>query len=126
MARILYVEDEVDIRAEIAEELEDCGHSVATAANGREGLDLALSFRPEIIICDCLMPVMSGAEMLQQVRAHQAEIGTMPFVFLSAHADQCHKSSGLAAGADAYLTKPIDLDRLVAIVEELVGVGQEA
>ena len=121
MARVLYVEDETEIRAEIAEDLRDWGHDVATAANGREGLALAFSFRPEVIICDCLMPVMSGAEMLQQVRANRAELGSIPFVFLSAHADQCHKSSSLAAGAEAYLTKPIDLDQLAVLVQELVG-----
>lgn len=121
MAKILYVEDEVDIRAEIVEELKDSGHMVATAGNGEEGLKMALAFRPEIIICDCLMPVMTGPEMLGVLRGHYKEFAQTPFVFLSAHADQSHQESGLAAGADAYLTKPIDFDRLDAVVAELVG-----
>ncbi len=123
MTKILYVEDECDIRSEIVEELEDAGHKVAAAANGQEGLKLALTFRPDIIICDCLMPVMTGPEMLCRLRSQHEAFSQTPFVFLSAYADRTHKDSGLAAGADAYLTKPIDFEHLDAVVADLVGPG---
>ena len=121
MTRVLCVEDEHDIREDIVEALEDFGHTVAAAANGQEGLELAEAFRPEIIVCDCLMPVMTGTELIAALREREDELSETPFVFLSAHAEREHKAAGLGAGADVYLTKPIDYDVLESVLSELAG-----
>lgn len=119
MARILCVEDEPDIRADIVDVLTELGHTVIAASNGEEGLQAALQFRPQIIICDSLMPVMTGTEMIVALRELYPEFDSVGFVFLSAHAEADHRKAGLAAGAKRYLTKPIDFDKLEAVVAEL-------
>lgn len=120
MAKILCVEDEPEIRADLVDDLVDIGHTVASAANGKEGLEVAVTFCPEIIVCDCLMPVMTGLEMFSALREDYPEFDSIPFVFLSAHAEKSHKEIGLQAGADAYLTKPIDFDRLQEVIKNLL------
>ena len=120
MAKILCVEDETEILADIVDELTELGHTVRAATNGEEGLNLALSFHPEIILCDCLMPVMTGPQMIAALREQYENFNSIRFVFLSAHAEQSHQSAGLAAGADLYLTKPIDFDKLEAVLASLV------
>lgn len=119
MAKVLYVEDEPDIRNDVLEELRDGGHEVAAAENGLKGLELALEFGPEMILSDCLMPEMTGPEMVQALRAGHEEFNAVPVIFLSAHADQAHERLGLAAGAEVYLTKPIDFDLLLETIEAL-------
>ncbi len=120
MTRIVLVEDEAHIREDIVEELTDVGHEVIAVTNGREGLQAILRHRPDLVICDCLMPVMTGAELLGALRRDYPEFDDMPFVFLSAHADKTHVEDGLAIGADLYLVKPIDFDLLIESVEALL------
>ena len=121
MARILYVEDEPDIRSDVVEELVDSGYTISAATDGTEGLQMALDVRPDIILCDCLMPGMTGPEMVRRLRAEHPEFDSVPVVFLSAHADQAHQDEGLAAGAKVYLTKPVDFDELEGVLETLLG-----
>ena len=120
MARILCVEDEDDIRADIVEELMDAGHEVFAASNGLEGLEAVPAFRPDLIISDCLMPKMTGLEFFQALRRDLSDFADTPFVFLSAHADKSHVEEGMELGANAYLTKPVDFDRLLVIVNALL------
>lgn len=126
MARILYVEDEPDIRSDVVEELVDLGHTISAAADGREGLQMALDFRPDIILCDCLMPGMTGPEMVRALHDGYPEFKSVPVVFLSAHADPAHQEEGLAAGARAYLTKPVDFDELEGVLGELLDAAGTA
>lgn len=120
MARILCVEDEPDIRADIVEELKDAGHTVADAANGADGLDHAIQFKPDLILCDFLMPVMTGPEMIQALRERHPELRGTICVVLSAYADPKHRAEAMAAGADSYLTKPIDFDELDVVMRSLL------
>lgn len=119
MTKILYVEDESDLREDLIEELEEDGYEVAWAPNGAEGLRLLESFNPDVVISDCLMPVMSGIELLQHIRASDSPLRATPFIFLSAHADRKHVEEGLGLGADGYVTKPVDYDTLVEKIEAL-------
>ncbi len=121
MAKILCVEDEDDIRDDIVEELIDAGHQVLAAPNGEEGLLAVGAFHPDLIISDCLMPKMTGIELFQALRRRFPEFADTPFLFLSAHADKSHIEAGLDVGANAYLTKPVDFDRLIAIVNSLLN-----
>ena len=120
MARILCVEDEPDIRADIVEELKDAGHTVVDASNGAEGLEYASQFKPDLILCDFLMPVMTGPEMIQALRERHPELNGTICVMLSAYADTKHRAEAMAAGADSYLTKPIDFDELDVVVRGLL------
>lgn len=120
MARILNVEDEADIQADIVEELTDAGHDVITATTGEEGLKAVIENHVDLIICDSLMPVMTGLEFFRRLRADYPEMNDVPFVFLSAHADRTHVEDGLERGADAYLTKPVDFAVLMETVESLL------
>ena len=125
MAKILCVEDEPDIRADLIEDLVDAGHTVASAANGEEGLRRAIEFRPDVILCDCLMPSMTGVEMLRVLRERHPEFSSTPFIVLSAYADNKHSHEAMTAGADAYLTKPVDLDQLESVLNSAIGGPQE-
>ncbi|MCG8354393.1 MAG: response regulator [Kiloniellales bacterium] len=126
MAKILYVEDEPDIRAELVEALMASGHKVAQAANGFAGLRVAIEFQPEIIVCDCLMPAMTGPEMILTLRRDYPEFSSTPMVLLSASADESHLKEARAAGANAYLTKPMDFDELEAVLRRLLDERQSA
>ena len=119
MPRILYVEDESDLREDLIEELEEDGYEVAWAPNGAEGLRMLADFKPDLVISDGLMPVMTGIQMLEQMRASDSPFRSTPFIFLSAHADRAHVEKGLDVGADGYVTKPVDYSTLVEKIEAL-------
>lgn len=121
MARILCVEDEPDIQADIVEELVDAGHQVMTAGNGEDGLATAVERCPDLIVCDSLMPRMTGLELFARLRADHPELGATPFVILSAYADPTHVADGLDQGVDAYLTKPIDYANLMETIDTLLA-----
>lgn len=124
MANILCVEDEADIQADILEELTDAGHTTSTASTGVEALQAIAGDRFDLILCDNLMPAMTGLELLRRIRGNHPELAHVPFVILSAHADRTHVEQGLEQGADAYLTKPVDFEDLVETVERLLADGR--
>ena len=115
-SRIAVIEDEPEIQGLIAEELEDAGYEVACAANGREGLDLILEFKPHLILSDISMPEMDGYELLEALRERNPRFQSVPIIFLSALADRRHVIHGKKLGADDYVTKPIDFELLLATV----------
>ncbi len=114
---ILCVEDESDIRGDIAEELRDAGYETVEAANGREGMQAIEKRKPDLVLCDITMPEMNGYEMLKTLRENHPEYADLPFVYLSALADRKDIISGRQLGADDYVTKPIDFEMLLAMVE---------
>jgi DNA-binding response OmpR family regulator len=114
MITILCIDDEADIRGLIVEELTDAGFSTLEAANGREGLEVLLAKWPDIVICDVTMPEMNGHELLAEIQLNHPELSNIPFIFLTAMADKENRITGLQAGAADYLTKPVDLDILLA------------
>lgn len=119
--RIVCIEDEDEIRESIAEILTDEGYVVATAANGRDGLALALGERPDLIICDIYMPHMDGFAVCRDFRAANAKNCETPFIFLSALPQDAEKMRKQRVVFDAYLTKPIDIDDLLAKIAELTA-----
>ena len=88
--------------------------------NGKEGLDKILSQRPDIVISDITMPEMDGISMLGELQINHPQFANMPFLFLTALADREKMIEGLGAGAESYLTKPIDFDVLMAKIHGLV------
>lgn len=120
MARILCIEDEADLREDVVDELADAGHEVIEAANGADGLQAFLRHRPDLVLCDCIMPIMSGIDLLVALRQDYPQFNDIPFAFYSANANQVDVEERLALGAQAYLTKPADFDVLLTTVEDLL------
>ena len=126
MVKICLVEDERPLKQLISEELEDMGHSVSSAENGEEGLELIARERPDIIICDINMPKLNGYQMLARLKKEYPALDSTPFVFLTAYADKSDIADGMMAGATTYLTKPVNVDALGAWVESLTELQQQA
>jgi len=121
MTRILCIEDETALREDIVEEFSDAGYETLAAENGEVGYRAILDHRPDLVLCDINMPDMNGHELLTRLRTEHAELGDMPFVFLSALADRRDIIAGKKLGADDYLTKPVDFEMLLATVESRLG-----
>jgi two-component system, OmpR family, response regulator CpxR len=111
-AAVLVVEDEPDIRDTFRDVLETEGYNVRCASNGKEALDaLAEGPRPGLILLDLMMPVMSGYDLLKELRADRA-LSTIPVTVVSAAGDRTS-----VAGAPV-LKKPVDIDTLLHMVDE--------
>lgn len=105
MSKILVIEDEDAIRELITDILENEGYEVASAEDGPHGITLVEDFLPDLILCDIMMPDISGYDVLNQVRQLPA-IEATPFVFLTAKASRSDQRHGMELGADDYLSKP--------------------
>jgi DNA-binding NarL/FixJ family response regulator len=112
---ILCVEDEDDLRGDIAEELEAANYRVLQAANGSEALSLLDRHRPDLVLCDITMPGLGGYDVLKALR-EQGTMSDVPFIFLTALAERNDVLTGKQAGADDYLVKPIEYEILLATI----------
>jgi DNA-binding NarL/FixJ family response regulator len=112
MTKILVIEDQPQMRKNLATILEMENFEVALAADGRSGIELARNSRPDIIICDVMLPELDGYGVLEQLRADPAT-ATLPFVFLTAKGDKTDIRNGMNLGADDYLTKPVSREDLL-------------
>jgi CheY-like chemotaxis protein len=121
MKRILVIEDDEALRDDLAELLGAAGFAVEVAADGPSGLRRLLGSPPDLVLCDRVMPQMSGQELLEIVRRERPDLRAMPFVFLTALNDvrDRHAIDGLAP--TLYLGKPIDHDALLRILGDLLA-----
>jgi DNA-binding NarL/FixJ family response regulator len=123
--RVLCVEDDRETAALIAEELADRGFDVSVAHGGQEALLAVMQATPELVLCDISMPGMTGFEVLERLNELAPRLGRIPFVFLTALADRGDELRGRLLGADDFVTKPIDFERLVFIINaRLAGVAR--
>lgn len=113
---ILCIEDEPSLRDDIAAELREASYRVIAVGDAQEALDQLDSRRPDLILCDIVMPGMDGHALLAHLRATRPNFDDIPFVFLTALSSREQMIEGHRAGADDYLTKPIDYDLLRAMV----------
>lgn len=113
---ILCVEDELDLREILVEELRDADYEVEQASNGQEALLLLEHCRPDLILCDIAMPLMDGYELLRCIRENLPQLCDVPFVFLTAQDGSGQITQGKHAGADDYLVKPINFDLMLATI----------
>ena len=118
MAKILCIEDDDDFRNEIANHLSGLGHSIVEASDGQAGIDLIYATEPDLVICDRMMPGRHGGETLQRLRQMRPS-HDMKFVFLTALADRRDLLAVADLKPDGYLTKPLDLQQLEDVVNEL-------
>ena len=115
--RILCIEDDRETAGLIAEELtERGGLEVVLAYDGQEGLATVLRARPDLVISDISMPVLSGFEVLEKLSAMTPRFAHIPFIFLTALADRENELRGRQLGADDYVVKPVDFEILESIV----------
>ena len=114
---VLCIEDEPDLRRDIADELLEAGYTVLQAGDGQQALDLLETSIPNLILCDISMPGLNGFDVLHTVRTKGPDYAETPFVFLSALGDPREIVEGKRLGADDYLVKPIDYDLLLATVD---------
>jgi len=122
---ILIIEDNTDIRESTAELLGLSGYKVRQAANGKAGVGMALEQRPDLILCDIMMPEMDGYGVLYLL-SKNASTHTIPFIFLTAKSERQDFRRGMELGADDYLTKPFgDMELLGAIETRLNKVEKE-
>ena len=114
--KILVIDDNNDIRENTAEILELAGYKTITAENGKKGVELALSEKPALIICDIMMPELDGYGVLHLLRKND-ETQNIPFIFLTAKTERSDFRKGMEMGADDYVTKPFDDIELLNAVE---------
>lgn len=124
MTKILIIEDEFDIREEVADWLRFEGYEVCTASNGRQGLAAIFAESPDLVLCDIAMPEMDGHQVLIEVRSDSTH-GQMPFIFVTAAVDREAVRKGMNLGADDYLTKPFTRREVLMMVEARLGKQQQ-
>ena len=115
LTKILLIEDEISVRENISDLLEAEGFETITAANGKVGIDLALSQVPDIILCDLMMPEVDGYGVLERLRQEMLT-ATIPFIFLTAKSTRKDVRKGMDLGADDYLTKPFTRAELLGAI----------
>jgi CRP-like cAMP-binding protein len=115
MKKVLIIEDNEDVRENVADMLELANYQVFTAENGEMGLIRAKQFKPDLIVCDIMMPGMDGYEVLHAL-GEEHSTATIPFIFLTAKTDKADVRTGMNLGADDYLTKPFEEKELLDAV----------
>src|SRR6516225_8015394 len=116
MKRILVIEDEPEMRRNIAALLRYHDYEAIPAENGRAGLAAARQSKPDLILCDVMMPQLDGYGVLQTLQA-DAALARIPFIFLTAKGEKDDLRSGMNLGADDYLTKPVGNNDLIRAIE---------
>ncbi len=117
MARILVIDDETPIRENLVRFLALEGHTVLQAVDGRAGLEAIRSHRPDFILCDVMMPLLDGFQVLEATQA-DPDLKGIPFVFLSARAEPEKLEAALQQGASGYVTKPFNLAHLRQLLDK--------
>ena len=116
MKKILLIEDNNEMRENTSEILSLANYAVFTAENGKIGVEIAKKDKPDLIICDIMMPDLDGYGVLH-ILSKDPETAGIPFIFLTAKAEKSDMRKGMNLGADDYLTKPFDDTELLNAVE---------
>jgi DNA-binding response OmpR family regulator len=116
MKRILVIEDNNEVRENIAELLELSNYEVISAPDGKVGVQKALESKPDLILCDVMMPELDGFGVLR-ILEKKVETADIPFIFLTARAEKADFRKGMSLGADDYITKPFDDVELLDAIE---------
>ena len=116
MTKVLIIEDNNDIRENVVEILALSGYSVFEADNGKKGTELAIANKPDIILCDIMMPGIDGYGVFEMLHSNE-ETKAIPFIFITAKSERIDIRKGMEMGADDYLTKPFDDTELINAIE---------
>ena len=123
--KILVVEDEPHISKLVKFILEKNGFEVMQAFVGQEGIEMAKREKPGLIVLDVMMPNMDGFEMCQRLRADPTTV-EIPIAILSALSSLVDQTAGLELGVSRYLIKPVSINQLAKVIDELVATGEVA
>lgn len=123
MPKILLVEDNEDNRDMLSRRLTRKGYEVVCAADGAQGVEMALSSAPQLILMDMSLPILDGWEATRRIKT-DAATRAIPIIALTAHAMAGDREKALDAGCDDYDTKPIELPGLLNKIETLLKTGQ--
>src|SRR3954453_18544245 len=116
MARILVVEDEIDLNDLIARQLRQEGHEVYQSFDGEKGVEIANAIKPDLVVLDWMLPKLDGLAVCRRIR----EQSIMPVLMLTARSEEADIVLGLEVGADDYLTKPFKIRELQARVRAIL------
>ena len=119
MPKILIVEDNEDNRDSLSRRLQRRGFEVVAAADGKVGVAMAQSEKPDLVLMDMNMPELDGWEATRQIKA-VADCQNLPIIALTAHAMSGDRDRALAAGCAEYHTKPVDFPKLLAQIEAIL------
>ena len=122
MPKILLVEDNEMNRDMLSRRLERRGYQVVIAVDGEQGVAMAQSEAPDLILLDMSLPVLSGWEAARRLKA-APETQAIPVIALTAHAMVGDREKAIAAGCDDYDTKPVEFQRLLEKIEAILGKG---
>jgi DNA-binding response OmpR family regulator len=120
MAKILVIEDELNIRTNLSRLLSLESHTVLVAEDGKTGVTMARTKLPDLVICDLRIPELDGHGVLRALKQSPDTTG-IPVVILTASADQSHRDAGLSLGAAAFLTKPFASRELLALIRNVLS-----
>lgn len=120
MSKILLVEDNEMNRDMLSRRLQKRGYEIVMAFDGAQGVEMAQSAAPDLILMDMSLPVMDGWEATRRLKADPAT-HQIPVIALTAHAMSDDREKAMEAGCDEYDTKPIDLERLLPKIQKLLS-----
>ncbi|MCK1419629.1 response regulator [Bradyrhizobium sp. 182] len=122
MTKVLYVEDNEDNVYVLQSRLTRKGYTVLIASDGAQGVSMAATEQPEVILMDLSLPVLDGWEATRRIKAGE-RTQHIPIIALTAHAMTGDREEALAAGCDDFDTKPVEIARLIDKIHALVGKG---
>jgi DNA-binding response OmpR family regulator len=125
MKSILLIEDNIDILENLAEYLELEGYNIFATNNGDKGIEMAIRFLPDLIICDMPRPGIDGYEVLR-ILNNTLDTSEIPFIFCSTMFETINKSDALASGACDYIIKPFELDSILEMVKVCIKAGSKS
>lgn len=120
MMKVLYVEDDTLMRNAIAHKIEHAGYEVSLAGDGIDALQVIYENLPDLILCDDVMPNMTGSELLAEIRNNHPQLAEIPFIILSGNSNRSQFFKGLENGADDYLIKPVDIGLMLAKINAMM------
>ena len=123
MTKILYVEDNEDNVYMLSRRLKRKGFDIIIAVDGEQGVEMASTEKPDLILMDLSLPIMDGWEATKNIKADEKG-KNIPIIALSAHAMEEHKKSAMKAGCNDYDTKPVDLKRLMSKISQFVTIPE--
>jgi len=118
--RILIAEDQADNRDILVRRLERKGHELHLAENGAEAVELATLVKPDVVLMDVSMPIMSGVEATRLLKSHP-DTANIPVIVLTAHALQSVRNDCEAAGCNGFATKPLDFPALLSTIDSVIA-----
>jgi len=121
MAKILIVDDSETQLYTLSKICEDEGHEIVTAASGEEGVDAAIANHPDLILMDVVMPGLNGFQATRKI-SKNAETADIPIIFVTTKDQETDRIWGMRQGASDYLTKPVDKKKLVAAINNTLGI----